>query len=447
MTRPAQALHQWGIEDVPCALSDLDGLAHSVASVVQPDRKPLYTLTVAPGAVALRKIPPDPADRDLRRLVRRATAERHRGWGADARPERSAESRAPKGVDTSLPTVGWSSRSRSTFVRKMAQLDLSPWEQDPDALRMLTLTYPPGWTKWAPDFATSKKQLKTFLMRMERAVGRELPLVWKLEFTRKWFPHYHLMLQAPYRTKGGRPFADWAKQAWYEIVGSGVPGHREAGAWINRDRRDRRGLPAAMRLVYFAAETGAGGDKEYQQITPPNWIERGGAGRFWGAWHLKPATRQVDLDATTAMAAYRVMRDYWRAAHGPPADPEQPYPFMANPDRGHLMGGFVVSSDPAALVDRIVAQAAGETKLARPPVVGSSTPRIHSELADVPGGLVRSLGDFLAISDPPSEATATDRRDRTGRRPQPQPVGREPEPETSHLDASHGPPERLEEAG
>jgi len=104
-----------------------------------------------------------------------------------------------------------------------------------DVLRMvfLTLTYPEVWPAPGPAGSVWKSQHKAFVKRFERKWGKS-GIISKLEPQKRGAPHFHMLILLPYRydevmgTYAG--IECWAKQAWYEVVGSGDEKHLHNGA-------------------------------------------------------------------------------------------------------------------------------------------------------------------------------------------------------------------------
>lgn len=119
----------------------------------------------------------------------------------------------------------------------------------------LTLTYPSN------DPASSKHQrdLDVLLKRMKR-MAPDASAVWKLEYTKKNTPHFHLLVFNLNR---------WAHEnlarSWSEIVASTHPDHRRAGTRVERINNKRHAARYIAKYVGKAQE-----------------LPEGHKGRCWG---------------------------------------------------------------------------------------------------------------------------------------------------------------------
>ena len=130
----------------------------------------------------------------------------------------------------------------------------------------VTLTYPGDWdtnpAKWKGD-------LDVWWRRVERR-WPGASCVWVLEPQRRGAPHYHLLVW-------GVPCAGlrfWAKDSWFEVVGSGDERHRLAGTQVDPSR-SQKGVQAY--LSSYVASTAKAGWDDYEDMYPD------GVGRCWGA--------------------------------------------------------------------------------------------------------------------------------------------------------------------
>lgn len=223
---------------------------------------------------------------------------------------------------------GWSARSRSRMIHRLAELDYSPLVADGALPAMITLTYPGDWLTVAPTGASVKKHLDQLRKRFERAWGSKLACVWKLEFQRRGAPHVHMLMVPPAGLAGSGRAADHALKlaAWEAAKSAGDPApgprprYRSAcaedarfGVWLSEnwadivdhpDAEERRKHVAAgtgidyaqgtksldpKRLAVYFSKHGTFAAKDYQHNVPAEWQEPGnGPGRFWGYWHLEP---------------------------------------------------------------------------------------------------------------------------------------------------------------
>jgi len=233
-----------------------------------------------------------------------------------------------RGGEPGAQIEGWSRRSRSRMIHRLAELDYSPLVADGALPAMITLTYPGDWLTVAPTGAAVKKHLDQLRKRFERAWGAPLACVWKLEFQRRGAPHVHMLMVPPAGLAGSVRAADHALKlaAWESARSAGDPApgprprYRSAcadgarfGVWLSEnwadivdhpDAEERRKHVAAgtgidyaqgtksldpKRLAVYFSKHGTFAAKDYQHNVPAEWQEPGnGPGRFWGYWQLEP---------------------------------------------------------------------------------------------------------------------------------------------------------------
>lgn len=193
-------------------------------------------------------------------------------------PDETEEPPAPKrGAITE-----WSAKSRSNMVRTLAKIDYEPlFNQGIPA--MVTFTYPGDWVTVAPDGAAVKRHFKMWQKRFQRAWGRQLKFVAKLEFQRRGAPHLHVFMVPPdwkiKRTKNSQEpdmdFRKWLSLSWADVVAHPDPEERRkhelAGTGIDFNQGMTAKDPKRL-AIYFSKHSAAGrGDKEYQHIVPKEW--------------------------------------------------------------------------------------------------------------------------------------------------------------------------------
>jgi hypothetical protein len=124
------------------------------------------------------------------------------------------------GLRQSITTFSPASRRRLLWL--IAKLD----ETIVRNCLFLTLTYPQG----DPSSKDHKKHLDTMTKRLIRK-SKQASAIWKLEYTKKGTPHYHLLIFNLPR---------WNKTeiaaAWSGIVKSSNPNHEKAGTRIERPK-------------------------------------------------------------------------------------------------------------------------------------------------------------------------------------------------------------------
>lgn len=224
------------------------------------------------------------------------------------------------------PIVEWSDKSRREMTKVAAQVDWTPLVHAAAGWRpgLMTLTYPPHWEVWAADGAVVKAHLHAFRRRLERALGRPLQGMWKLEFQRRGAPHFHLWLLLPVgrflKTEDGglENIGQWASRNWADVVdseGEDRIKHEKAGTNVDFGWSTHCIDPARV-ATYFAKHNapGRGSSKEYQHIVPDSWKEHGcGPGRFWGVWGLDKCVVEVEVELENALTVLRTLRR-WQAS-------------------------------------------------------------------------------------------------------------------------------------
>lgn len=116
--------------------------------------------------------------------------------------------------------TGFSTASRLRLCDTIAQVD----QDQVAAALFITLTYPADCAK----AQQSKRHLDSFIKVLRRHCP-EAATIWKLEYTQRGVPHYHLIvlgLHFWHRTA--------IANAWARIVGSDHPKHVEAGTRVER---------------------------------------------------------------------------------------------------------------------------------------------------------------------------------------------------------------------
>lgn len=242
-----------------------------------------YFLAGSPGSIRIKKHDP------------KAQGQKHENWQARQN------------------VVGWSSKSRSRMVERLATLDYSPFEIPQTVIAFLTLTYPGDWLAVAPSAKAAKTHLRALQKRFERAFGRPFFAVWKMEFQRRGAPHFHLLAPIPI----GVEFSRWLSNAWTEIVNHPDPEERSKHLLAGTGTDIAKGISAdnAQRISYYFSKHSSAnvGPKEYQNTPPEEWVQSGTVGRFWGYWGLFPAVATVQLSRENALYVSRVLRRWQRA--------------------------------------------------------------------------------------------------------------------------------------
>lgn len=227
----------------------------------------------------------------------------------------------------------WSRKSRSRMVRTFAELDYSAIVKSGRLPCFLTLTLPDKWLEVAPSGKEFKRFCAMLRRRWERAWDEPLIGLWKLEFQRRGAPHLHVFTVMPvgmqagegrkarderYRKAvgDGKQLTSWLKVVWADIVDHPDEEerrrHERAGTRV--DIAEGLRMTDPKRVCTYFSKHGTFHDKEYQNIVPPAWRERGkGPGRFWGYWGLEKSTVAVELTFGELPQVARTLRRYGRA--------------------------------------------------------------------------------------------------------------------------------------
>ena len=305
--------------------------------------------SVGPGRIRFGSVDPMRGNRRLERDVcRRAQRiSEHAGWHARMVERQALEVLAAAGVKVDpklIPEAGidpllqglskreimeWSAKSRSAMIDRLSTLDYEPLVTQ-GVPAMITLTLPGGWEEYAPDGQAFKRLVRTFVKRFERAWGRRMIGLWKLEFQHRGAPHLHALMVPPSGEIDGLGWRDWFAQCWASVVVSSAPAlpaqrrqedyhamvrvHRHPTASADYAEGLRASDPRRV-AVYFLKHSLLR-DKEYQHVVPALWREPGkGPGRFWGYWGLQRADLAVPLTYDEAVQMARTLRR-WQASKG-----------------------------------------------------------------------------------------------------------------------------------
>lgn len=205
--------------------------------------------------------------------------------------------------------TGFSRKSRRRMTQAVAKV------QTAKLPLFLTLTYP-GTNegqiyKWMSDAHEWKRHLEAFVKRLRRR-WRGAAGFWKLEPQKRGAPHFHLMLWGVSAALA-EVFEQWAKRAWYEIVGSGDVRHLKHGA-------DCKPVQNQRGTMFYASKYMGKPVKQSDDIDPTVWDF---PGRWWGViasadvpWGEKFTTKLRGIESTLFI---RTMRKYvgkkWRGRH------------------------------------------------------------------------------------------------------------------------------------
>ncbi len=170
---------------------------------------------------------------------------------------------------------GFSPASRRRLTEKLMRLPLDEIMSDSKHAAggrgvFLTLTYPAIF----PDPKDTQRDLAAFRKRMNRRwPGIDWGL-WKKEPQKRGAPHYHITLSFDVEISI-RVLEDWAKEAWFEVVGSGDLRHKRHGAACGVLYGPVRKL--VEYLIKYLGKT---------------WESDEPTGRIWGVWGNLPSIEE-----------------------------------------------------------------------------------------------------------------------------------------------------------
>ena len=156
---------------------------------------------------------------------------------------------------------GFSINSRSRMLKRINQLN----PDRKDQFYHITLTYP---KRFPTDGITHKTDLDVFIKRLKRRFGKEIELLWKLEFQKRGAPHYHMIvyLEKEYNIQYLRK---WLGKNWYEVAqrfwDEKLDVHKDRGVGCDQ-------IDSLRKAGYYLSKYITKKEEE----TPAN------QGRFWG---------------------------------------------------------------------------------------------------------------------------------------------------------------------
>jgi hypothetical protein len=281
---------------------------------------PRARVTIAPGAVGVKRTDPARRERTGERELRR------RGKRVDELAAHLVEhGELPDPPAPRREITGWSRKSRRNMVLALCEIDYLPMFTSTMAVpAMVTLTYPGDWLTVAPNGRAVKEHLQEFFHRYRRSWGTDLLCIWKLEFQRRGAPHFHLMLVPPRgrahsrsdAAGSGLEFKHWLSVVWADIVDHPDPieyqNHLAAGTGVDYEEGAR--LQDPRRAAVYFTKHGSFRAKEYQHCVPDQWRGPGdGPGRFWGYRQLHRVPRSVEVTPYDAILIARTIRRWARA--------------------------------------------------------------------------------------------------------------------------------------
>jgi len=254
-----------------------------------------------------------------------------------------------------------------------------------DRLTMVTLTYPADWRAWCPDGATLKRHLRAFRERWRRKWGAPRG-TWVLEFQprakrapkQQYAPHFHLYVGLPEGAvleedkTDGRAVWEWARQAWWEIVGSGDRAHRFWGVHVRPCFYGESGSgPVNAKRVgdYLWRESG----KLAQKIVPDGF----GGMKWWDVWGMAPIEDEQEIGQGEFVQLRRIVRRKRDEVTGVKVKPRDPDGRLVPRSRERSLDGLSVTnlSDGMRLGAQLLEWAEGEVKRMGRIVIAEKGPR------------------------------------------------------------------------
>lgn len=326
-------------------------VAAAAAAVAAASEGGNARVTVSPGSVQIsrpRARHASGAEERIRSEIARVLAVEDEGNEAETESEAVGAEKATESAASTRGCIeGWSKKSRTNMVRRLATLDYEAAFQGRQ-LAGLTLTLPGDWRSVCPDGRTFKRLVQAFRKRWARRWGEPLDGPWKLEFQARGAPHLHVLTRLP---PGGENLPGWVSSAWADVVSHPDPDerarHLAAGTRVDFALGLRVTDPKRA-AVYFSKH-GAFKGKDYQNHPPENFAD---VGRFWGYWGIRPATSQVSISEHEADVLARVLRRLQRYRW---MRDEEGNRVQVRNRRGAFAGGagFHVANDGMALAARL----------------------------------------------------------------------------------------------
>lgn len=188
----------------------------------------------------------------------------------------------------------FSSASRLTFLRSIAQIDRGALYKTGVRLISITLTYPHEWPESAE---ACKRHLNAFRKRLERRFG-VCAGFWRLGIQKRGAWHFHLLLFAPPSFGSVGELRSFISTAWYEVCGEISTNHLNAGTRVEKVNSWRQATSFAER--YLAKR------EEFPEGTR--------TGRVWGVWRKGLLPARWETVPVSIEDAHKVRRAYRRLA-------------------------------------------------------------------------------------------------------------------------------------
>jgi len=185
------------------------------------------------------------------------------------------------------PIKGFSSASRRNMLWRLQTLDYDSLASDGWTAWFITLTYRDSFYKSSRNLLKAKQDLDKFFIYLSRLLPLDYFSFWKLEFTKKGIPHFHLFMCV----RGNISHSElilYVQKAWLSAVspeGEDLVEMEKASTNVRFSPLDKSQILA----VYISKEIG----KTYQV----DMVHKGELpGRFWGIYNRKHYKAYVKED-------------------------------------------------------------------------------------------------------------------------------------------------------
>lgn len=266
--------------------------------------------------------------------------------GIGVKRQRKTSPGQPQGGGLRREIYGRSAGSNRRLMEKISKIDLTNIaaldKRQVDVRSVfLTLTYP----KEFPTGRDSKRDLKAFRKRLERAYPGFDWAIWLQEAQRRGAPHYHLPIAFKETIDIGK-FRAWVSENWYEVVGSGDIKHLKAGTRVDVLHV---AYGSGSLMSYLAKEIWGGSAKGYQHVPlNPDTGELMPTGRTWGFW--REENIPFALLATFAVYGVEDFEQFKRNV----AQYYSKSPYLGKVDQYKYWAGGLLFGDGMELMERLL---------------------------------------------------------------------------------------------
>ena len=215
------------------------------------------------------------------------------------------EGSGPIPVGARKPIRGFSLDAKRNLLWKLQTLDYEKLRAEGWTAWFITLTYRDVFYQEYKNLLRAKKDLDKFFIYLSRVMPLDFFSFWKLEFTQRGIPHFHLFMCV----RGNISHDDLIQHvqtSWLLSV-SPVGEHLELMRKASTNVRYTPLDIVDILAVYISKEIG----KTYQVEVPDNELP----GRFWGIYnrkHYKPYVKEekVELQAVEFYRLRRIFRNW-----------------------------------------------------------------------------------------------------------------------------------------